>query len=164
MIHLVCGSTGAGKTTYAVGLCRDLGGLHFSIDDWMVGLFGPDQADRPDWNWIAARLARCEHRILDIALQAAGKGMPSVLDLGLQQAEQRGRVASRVSAAGWAPRLHFLDVDAETRWQRVETRNRERGPTYRLAVTRPMFDFIETLWQPPGPSEMDALDGVRIAT
>ena len=33
MIHLICGSTGAGKTTYAEKLRGDLGALHLSIDD-----------------------------------------------------------------------------------------------------------------------------------
>jgi predicted kinase len=40
--HLVCGSTGAGKTTPALRLGQEFGALHFSIDDWMVRLFGPD--------------------------------------------------------------------------------------------------------------------------
>ena len=30
--HLVCGSTGAGKTTYALSLVRRCNGVHFSID------------------------------------------------------------------------------------------------------------------------------------
>jgi hypothetical protein len=32
-----------------------------------------------------------------------------------------------------------------------------------MKVTHPMFDFIETIWQPPTPEEMSAFDGVRIA-
>jgi predicted kinase len=43
VIHLICGSTGAGKTTYATGLRQQLGALHLSIDDWMVTLFAPDK-------------------------------------------------------------------------------------------------------------------------
>ena len=60
-------------------------------------------------------------------------------------------------------RLHFLDFDATERWRRVEARNEQQGETFRMKVTRPMFDFIETIWQPPTPEEMSAFDGVRIA-
>lgn len=163
MIHLVCGSTGAGKTTYANELRQKLGALHLSIDDWMVTLFAPDTPPQPGWPWIEERVRRCERQIVVTALALARSGVPSVLDLGLQQADQRRRVAERATAAGVGVRLHFLDVDATERWRRVEARNEQQGETYRVKVTRPMFDFIETIWQPPTPEEMSAFDGVRIA-
>lgn len=163
MIHLVCGSTGAGKTTYANQLRRKLGALHLSIDDWMVTLFAPDAPLQPNWPWIEERVLRCERQIVATALQAARQDMPSVLDLGLQRIDQRRRVAEQAASAGIAVRLHFLDVDAPERWRRVEQRNEQQGETFRVKVTRPMFDFIETIWQPPTDDEMSAYDGVRVA-
>ena len=59
-------------------------------------------------------------------------------------------------------RLHFLDVPADERWRRVSSRNGGQGETYRVMVTRPMFDFIETIWQPPDAAEMAAMEGVRL--
>lgn len=50
MIHLVCGSAGAGKTTYAGKLSRQLGALPLSIDDWMVGLFSAASPRVPTGN------------------------------------------------------------------------------------------------------------------
>jgi len=163
VIHLICGSTGAGKTTYANGLRQQIGALHLSIDDWMVTLFAADMPSQGNWPWIEERVLRCERQILATALQLGGAGMPSILDLGLQRADQRHRVADQASAAGIRVQLHFLDVDAGERWRRVEARNEQQGETFRVKVTRPMFDFIETIWQPPTPEEMSALDGVRIA-
>lgn len=162
LFHLICGSTGAGKTTYALKLAADLRAMHFSIDDWMVRLFGPDQPDRPDWGWIAARLARCEGQMLDAAVQLARLGLPSILDLGLQQVAQRRRVAQAAREAGIGVRLHLIDVPAAERWRRVEQRNAARGDTYWLAVTRPMFEAIEAMWQLPDAAEMQALDGLRV--
>ena len=54
-------------------------------------------------------------------------------------------------------------MSTEERWQRVSGRNDAQGETYRVTVTRPMFDFIESSWQPPSPDEMAALGGVRVA-
>lgn len=163
MIHLVCGSTGAGKTTYANELRQQLGALPLSIDDWMVTLFAPDTPPQVSWPWIEERVLRCERQIVATALALASTGVPAILDLGLQQADQRRRVADRVAAASVGVRLHFLDVDAGERWRRVEARNEQQGETFRVKVTRPMFDFIETIWQPPTPEEMSAFDGVRVA-
>jgi predicted kinase len=161
--HLVCGSTGAGKTTHALRLVQESGALHFSIDDWMVRLFGPDQPPKRDWSWIAERVARCESLIVETAIEAGKRGVSSVLDLGFQRADQRQRIAQQAQAAGLAGRLHFIDLPAEERWRRVSGRNDAHGETYRVTVTRPMFDFIESIWQPPSPDEMAALDGVRVA-
>ena len=42
MIYLICGSTGAGKTTYAIQLTAKVGAVRFSIDEWMKALFWMD--------------------------------------------------------------------------------------------------------------------------
>jgi predicted kinase len=42
LIHLISGSTGAGKTTYASQLSERLKGVRFSIDEWMAALFWMD--------------------------------------------------------------------------------------------------------------------------
>jgi len=160
--HLVCGSMGAGKTTHALRLVREMGGVHFSIDDWMVRLFGPDLPPRPDWPWFAERAARCEGLIVDHAEQVGRQGLSSILDLAFLRAERRTAIAAQATAAGIGVRLHFVDVPAEERWRRVCSRNQQRGETYRVTATRPMFDFIETIWQPPTDNEMAAMNGVRV--
>lgn len=166
-LHLICGSTGAGKTTHALHLARELGAIHFSIDDWMVRLFGPDAraaAPRsPDWPWIAERIARCEDMITRQALELGRLGLSSILDIGLQRADRRRHLARHALEAGLRTQLHFVDTPVEERWRRVQARNASRGETFRIEVTRPMFDFIESIWQPPGEAEMQALAGVRIA-
>lgn len=62
--------------------------------------------------------------------------------------------------------LHWLDVPAQERWRRVEVRNAEKGVTYQLPfdVTREMFDFCETTWEPPPDEEMVAYDGIRVSS
>ncbi|MBL8572013.1 MAG: hypothetical protein JNK84_23300 [Phreatobacter sp.] len=113
----------------------------------------------PDWNWIAERVGRSEAQIVAMAIRLGRLNVSSVLDLGFLGRDQRDRVARGVAGAGLAPRLHVLDVDPGERWRRVEARNARQGETFSLAVTRPMFDFVERLWQRPTPQEMAALDG-----
>ncbi len=162
-LHLICGSTGAGKTTYAARLAERTSALHLSIDDWMVNLFSPYMPQAPNFTWITERVARCESQIMTTACQLGRIGVHSVLDLSLLRAEQRQNIAACAALAGLAVQLHFIDVDGAERWRRIAVRNAQKGETFRLTVTRAMFDFIETIWQPPSPHEMSHYNGVRIA-
>ncbi len=161
-LHLICGSTGAGKTTYALALCERLGAVHFSIDEWMVSLYGPDAPQPPDWGWISTRVRRCEDLIVAMATRTAKRGVPAVLDLSFLRVADRERFARMAQDAGVPVRLHYVDVDPAERWRRVTERNERKGETYRLTVTRFMFDGIESMWQPPSAAELAALDGMRV--
>ena len=160
-LHLIAGSTGAGKTTYAMALAERTGWVRFSIDEWMTGLFGPDAPQPMDLGWMWERVARCEAQILEVARSIALTGAPVILDLGFQQAAKRRTVSDGLAELGFPVVLHWLDVDAEERWRRVSARNEQPGETYRLTVTRPMFDYIEGFWEPPMGDEMQRLNGVR---
>ena len=50
-IHMVCGSTGAGKTTYSMKLENALPAVRFSIDEWMMELFWPDASPETTFDW-----------------------------------------------------------------------------------------------------------------
>jgi predicted kinase len=160
LVHLIAGSTGAGKTTYATALAAELGALRFSIDEWMVTLFGPDQpTGPPNFGWMMQRIGRCDALIWAHVLQLAAQGVPSVLDLGFTRREHRAKFAGLAREAGLRAELHHVDVPADERWRRVQQCNSEKGETYRLEVTRPMFDFVERLWEPPAAAEIGTIAG-----
>jgi predicted kinase len=163
LFHLICGSTGAGKTTYALRLSDRLQGVRFSIDEWMTTLFWMDSPQPLNPAWSMERVERCMTQICAVALQTAARNVPCILDLGFSQAKSRAQFADFARTAGRTVQLHFVDVPAEERWQRVSTRNAQKGETYQLGfdVTREMFDFVEELWEPPTPAEMLAYDGLR---
>lgn len=164
VIHLICGPTGAGKSTYAKKLSSDIGAIHFSIDDWMTSLFSPDLENSMDWKWISERALRCENQIIATACALAETGVSSILEIGLQRVNKRAEVASIVNKSGCRLQTHFLDVDAAERWRRVQQRNKEKGETFKLEITRDVFDFFETMWESPSENEMISFKRVKAAS
>jgi predicted kinase len=154
-VHLICGSTGAGKTTYAKALADRVRGVRFSIDEWMASLFLADRPDPLILAWAVERTARCEKQMWAIADQLLARGTDVVYDVGLSKREHRDRFRARAGQVGAESKLHFLDIDAETRRERVRQRNEERrGEASFFVVTDPMFDWMERWFEAPDDDEL----------
>jgi predicted kinase len=153
-VHLVCGSTGAGKTTYAAVLADRVRGVRFSIDEWMANLFLPDRPEHLSLAWAVEHTARCERQMWTVADQIIGRGVAVVFDVGLSRREHRDRFRMRAAEAGAESKLHYLDVDEGTRRARVRRRNEERTGTFAFDVTDEMFDFMEKTFEPPDDDEL----------
>ncbi|WP_224244070.1 AAA family ATPase [Hyalangium gracile] len=153
-VHLICGSTGAGKTTYALVLADRVGAIRFSIDEWMASLFMMDYPLKPDLAWALERTARCEAQMWRMAEQLLARGHDVIFDVGLSKREHRDRFRARAAQVGFPTRLHFLDVDANTRRERVRRRNTEQAATYSFEVTDAMFDFMEGFFERPTADEL----------
>ena len=161
-LHLIAGSTGAGKTTYAMNLSQTTGAVRFSIDEWMTRLYWMDSPSPIEYAWTIERVGRCEAMIAEQVRQLATLGIGAVLDLGFTRAEQRGRFARLAAECGLPVMLHSLELPAEERWRRVMERNSARGETYQLEVDRQMFDFMEGIWDAPDEDELRRLNGLRV--
>ncbi|MEM7545590.1 MAG: ATP-binding protein [Pseudomonadota bacterium] len=152
-IHLIVGNVGSGKSTHAARLSAERDAHVFANDEWMRVLFFPDMPDPAPYEWALERTQRIEQVIVTEAVRLADRGMEVILDLGFFSAAQRARVSDRVREAGHAPQLHILDVDFETRWQRVEERNRGGTDSYQFPVSREVFEFCETIYETPEAEE-----------
>lgn len=153
-VHLVFGPQGAGKSTHANALARQLNGVCFSIDAWLLDLFGPDLSPPLDLAWVMQRVRRCEARIWTTALAVTGQGMDVVLDLGCMKAADRQRFLRLAEEASRPLQTHFVHAKAETRRQRVAARNAERGETFAFPVSPAMFDMMETQYEAPSAQEL----------
>ena len=162
-IHLVCGSTGAGKSTYSAKLAQDISAVRFYIDEWMERLHNPDKPENPGFDWFYPRVQRNYQQMRAVADQLVSIKVPSVFDCGLTNKGERDIFVDWAAAQGYSVQLHFVDVPVETRWERVQQRNAEKAETYQFDVTREMFDFIESIWEAPSDAEMEKLNGKRIA-
>ncbi|MGA7123852.1 MAG: ATP-binding protein [Polyangiaceae bacterium] len=151
IVHLICGSTGAGKTTYARALADRVRGVRFSIDEWMANLFLADRPDQLSPAWAGERAARCEVQMWATADGLLARGVDVVFDVGLTKRVHRERFRARAAQVGAASKLHYLDVDPETRRERVKRRN-VAGAAFE--ITDDMFNFVETLFEVPTDDEL----------
>jgi len=148
-VYLITGGTGAGKTTYALKLAGETGGIRFSIDDWMATLFWMDSPEPISHDWAMDRINRTEAQMWETAQQVLAQGLPVILDLGFTKAAHRQKFYDLANAIGAEPLLHWVDIPSEERWRRVQSRNAEKGETFVMDVPREMFDFMENQWETP---------------
>ena len=107
-LHVIFGPSGAGKSTYARELARTEPAVHFAIDDWMARLFAADMPEPLEFEWMMARVERCEAQIWSVAAATMAAGTSVVLDLGLMRKSDRARVAE-IAEACELP-LQFLSL------------------------------------------------------
>lgn len=155
-LHFLVGSTGAGKTTYAKRFCAESGAVSFSIDEWMTALFWMDSPQPLQPAWSMERVERCSGQIWETAVQISKAGVASMLELGFASSGTRRKYAALAAMEGLVVELHIFDVTAQERWRRVQLRNEHYSDQAQLtfAITREMFDFTETFWEPPKPEEI----------
>ena len=158
-IHMICGLTGAGKTTYAEKLRRDVNGVRFSVDDWNARLFFMDRNPESDFTWFYERVQRACAQMRDTAEQVLQAGVPVIFDCGFTDRKERRTFYDWAAGIERPVELHFLDVPKALRWQRVQQRNAARGETFAIEVTPEMFEFMETIWQAPDAAELHAIGG-----
>jgi len=153
-VHIVFGPQGAGKSTYSRRLASESQAVHFSIDDWMNELYGPDLPKPLNFAWVMERVRRCEKRIWATASKFAQSGGNVVLDLGFMKVVSRTEFMDSARASTLPSQLHFIDAPHDIRRRRVLSRNSEKGETFSFEVTPDMFDFMETQFQRPTDTEL----------
>lgn len=145
-IHALHGFLGSGKTTLARRLERELPGLRFTSDEWMVALYGPDPP--------ADLFPVCFARVMAVMevqwTRALELGVPVILDHGFWTRWDRDALRARAAALGVPLTFYALALPDEEALHRIRERNREPGA---LFIADESFRLFQDRFQPLGPDE-----------
>ncbi|GEM81548.1 AAA family ATPase [Vibrio superstes] len=137
-LYFISGFIGSGKTTYSKELAEKTNGFRFSIDEWMIPLFG-EHMERDVLN---QRLRTLESLFQDASSQLVRLGVPVVFDFGYWSRDDRARIVSWASEQGYSCEMHYLDVSFDTCCQRAFERNANtRGKSYEMTP-----EMLELFW------------------
>lgn len=162
MLHMIEGPVGAGKTTYANRLGKDLKTAPLVLDDWMATLFRPDRPEGEIWEWYGERKRRCVEQIWQVARRHVELGGNAIVELGLIQRAQRLAFYERAETANVRLRVHVLDADPVERLRRVRARNVEMGETFAMAVSDDVFAMASAMWESVDTAEQQGRDIVFV--
>lgn len=149
MIHLMHGFIGAGKTTRARQLERELGALRLTPDEWMRPLFGED----PPAESFQARLQALLALLRGVWSRAASLGLPVILDYGFWSRAEREAIEADLRALGLEWRWEVLGTPLEECRRRNALRNAAPGRS--LDISDATFDLLASRFEPMEGPERD---------
>ncbi|EDK29700.1 hypothetical protein VSWAT3_07096 [Vibrionales bacterium SWAT-3] len=137
-IYFVCGFIGSGKTTYSKQLADKHSAFRFSIDEWMIPLYG-EHMERDVFD---KRLATLQDLFKESALQLFSLDVPVIFDFGFWKKADRDAFIRWASTVGVESEVHYLDVSFETCKQRALKRNADLdGKSYEMTP-----DMLALFW------------------
>ena len=145
--HLIYGYLGAGKTTFARRLERELPAIRFSHDEWMTRLYG----DNPPIEDFADFYQRVYEQVEEIWPRCLELGIDVVLDFGFWTRQVRDDTRAKISALGAQARLYRLTCSEDEAWRRVEKRNTDLQGSF--LIDRNAFDAFKERLEPLDPDE-----------
>lgn len=121
-IYLICGFIGSGKTTFSKELAQSKSAFRFSIDEWMIPLFG-EHMSREDFN---TRLGILTELFKRSAEQMIDMDIPVIFDFGFWYKKQRFDLHHWAESINADFELIYLKCSYETCRVRAIDRNQNR--------------------------------------
>ncbi len=147
-MHLLHGTVGSGKTTFARQLEREIRAVRFTPDEWMIALYG----DRPPVETFPQRLDRLYELIWDHAGRVLRTGTDVIMDCGFWTRAARDEARRRAAALGASCRLYSVECPRDVARQRV-LRRTAASPAGAFWINAPAIDELNGRIEPIAPDE-----------
>ncbi|HVZ19924.1 MAG TPA: ATP-binding protein [Vicinamibacterales bacterium] len=150
--HLISGLPGAGKTTYAQQLQLRTGAVVFTLDRFLITMFG--RYDVPDVGGEehVRRVLACREVIWMAAEKLLVRGNHVILDDGYFLRQHRRRVIDAALALGASAKIHFIDTPLDAIRKRLADRN-ESLPVYNFAIEPQTLQGCVELFETPSDAD-----------
>jgi predicted kinase len=151
-LHLISGLPCSGKTTYATSLRTDLGGVAFSLDKWLITLFGQYSIAQVGHEEHVRRVLANRELIWDAASEFLKRGVDVILDDGFFFRANRMQVIDEARQVGAGAKIHFIDTPLTVIRSRLEARN-ARLPRYNFWIGPDTLQAFAGLFESPTGDE-----------
>ena len=157
--HLISGLPCAGKSTYAQQLQLRTGAVVFTLDRFLITMFG--RYDVPDVGGEehVRRVLACREVIWMSAEKLLVLGSDVILDDGYFRREHRRNVVDAAVALGAAAKIHFIDTPLDDIRKRLADSNRNL-PVYNFAIEPEVLEGCVRLFETP--SDADAAEVIVV--
>jgi hypothetical protein len=150
--HLISGLPCSGKTTYAVALRADANCVLFTLDRWLITVFGKYSIDAVGHDEHVRRVLVCRELIWEVAAEFLRRNIDVVFDDGFFLRENRMQMVALAAGVGARTKIHFLDTPLAVCIERLERRNAGL-PRFNFMIGPEMLEGFVQLFERPSEDE-----------
>jgi predicted kinase len=151
-LHLVSGLPGSGKTTHALRLREETGGVLYSLDRWLITLFDRYALASVGLDEHTRRVLACRELIRESAAELLSRDVDVILDDGFFYREHRMQHIAFATSVGARATIQFVNTPLDLVRARLERRNADL-PRYNFHIDPSILDSFLSMYQPPAPDE-----------
>lgn len=151
-VHLISGLPCAGKTTYASGLRAQKKCVLFTLDRWLISLFGQYSISAVGHAEHTRRVLACRGLIWESAAEFLRRSVDVVLDDGFFLRENRVGYVHLAEAVNATAKIHFLNTPENLVRARLDLRNAHL-PAFNFYIDRDSLEAFISIFETPSAEE-----------